>query len=668
MGAHGPRRRLAGRRRALTPVIAVARILLDSPVPQLDRLFDYAVPGALDADAQPGVRVKVPLRSAGRMIEGWVIERAEVEPGGRPLSEVASVVSPVPVLPASLYALARRVADRAAGSASDILRLAVPKRMVRAEKAWLAADPPEVPQVDPDAATRAHALASPYPGLADAVLSGERVAIDAPPHPTPGALRGAWADLLASLAALVLGSGRSALLVVPDHRDQTQLLDALAALVPGDAIVRDDARRSGPERYATYLRMLSAAPCIVVGNRSTVYAPAHDVGAVFVWDDGDTLLAEPLSPGVHARDAALVRQEEEHSALVFAGHTRTTDVERLVQLGWVREFPASRRVSPRVVLSATHEAEHRGARVPSAAFGAAREALQHGPVLVQVARPGYSPVLVCAECRTPARCRHCSGPLRARRPGATPDCGWCGRSAPNWTCANCAGTRFRMASSGSERTADELGRAFPGIRVIVADGDHPVASVDGRPALVIATRGAEPPAEGGYRAVILLDGDKMLMAEQLRIGESCLRWWSNAAALAAPGSPVHLVGVTGPVARALATWTHAAYARAELADRAPLLMPPTVRVAAVDGAAASVDRALAELREAVPELGPLSVLGPVPTEDGSRALVRVDYAHGRTVAEQLRASVVADAVRGRRRGPGPRTTLRVRLDVPELDL
>jgi len=62
------------------------------------------------------------------------------------------------------------------------------------------------------------------------------------------------------------------------------------------------------------------------------------------------------------------------------------------------------------------------------------------------------------------------------------------------------------------------------------------------------------------------------------------------------------------------------------------------------------------------------VLGPVPTDDGARALVRVDYAHGRAVAEQLRASVVADAVRGRRRGPGPRTTLRVRLDVPELDL
>ncbi|THE06747.1 primosomal protein N' [Microbacterium oleivorans] len=649
-------------------MIDVARILLDSPLRQLDRLFDYAVPEGLSADAQPGVRVKVPLRSAGRMIEGWVIERAEVEPGGRPLSEVASVVSAVPVLPASLYSLARRVADRAAGSASDVLRLAIPKRMVRAEKTWLAADPPTAPAVTPDAAARARELTAIYPGLADAVLAGERIALDAPPHPTPGALRGAWSDLLAALAALVLDGGRSALIVVPDHRDQSQILEALAILVPDDAVVRDDARRSGPERFATYLRLLSPAPCIVVGNRSTVYAPAHDVGAVLVWDDGDPLLAEQLSPGVHARDAALVRQEEEHSALVFAGHTRTTDVERLVQLGWLRDIPAARRASPRVVLSATHEAEHRGARVPSAAFGAAREALQHGPVLVQVARPGYSPVLVCAECRTPARCRHCAGPLRARRPGATPDCGWCGRSAPNWSCANCAGTRFRMASSGSERTADELGRAFPGIRVIVADGDHPVTAVDARPALVIATRGAEPPAEGGYRAIILLDGDKMLMTEQLRIGESCLRWWSNAAAMAAPGAPVHLVGVTGPVARALATWTHPAYARMELADRAPLLMPPTVRVAAVEGVTVSVDRALAELREAVPDLGPLAVLGPVPTDDGSRALVRVDYAHGRAVAEQLRASVVADAVRGRRRGPGPRTTLRVRLDVPELDL
>jgi len=672
-------------------VVTVARVLVDSPLPQLDRPFDYAVPAELAAEVVAGVRVKVPLRTAGRLVEGYVLGVAEAVAPDRPLSEVDSVVTSVAVLPESLYALARRAADRAAGSAVDILRLVIPKRMVRAEKAWRAAEPPAAPSVPPDGLAWARGVLQPYPGLADALAAGERLAVDPPPRPASEGAWGAWAELIAAMAVERLAAGRSAVLVLPDHRDQTQVLAALSGRVPDDAVVRDDARRSGPERYATYLRLLHPAPRIVVGNRSTVYAPAHDVGLVAVWDDGDPLLAEPLSPGVHARDAALIRQELEGSTLVFAGHTRTTDVERLVQLGWVREVPAARRESPRVVLSGTHEGEVRGQRVPSAAFAAAREALRDGPVLVQVSRPGYAPVLVCADCRTPARCPHCAGPLRARRPGSAPDCGWCGRTLPNWSCTNCSSQRLRMASSGSERTADELGRAFPNTRVIVSDGAHPVTEVDGRPALVIATRGAEPIAPGGYRAVILLDGDKMLLAEQLRIGEACLRWWSNAAALARPGSPVHLVGVTGPVSRALATWTQAAYARTELTERAPLHMPPVIRVATIEGRAAVVDEAIARVRSEVPALPPTAVLGPVPLGDQSgqsgqshhgdnavRALLRFDYAQGRAVAETLRAAVVADALQGRRAAARARaaggapgasaTTLRVRLDVPELDL
>ncbi len=659
-------------------MITVARVLVDSPLPQLDRPFDYAVPPELEDEVAPGVRVKVPLRTAGRVIEGFVLEVVETPQPERPLSDIDSVVSPVAVLPAALYRLARRVADRAAGSAGDILRLVIPKRMVRAEKAWRAGGVPPAPAIDPETVAWATETLNAFPGLADAVRAGERIAFDAPPRPSHSGLWGAWADVLAALAVMTLASGRSAVIVVPDHRDESQVLESLSLRAPAEAVVRDDARRPGPERYATYLRLLHPTPCIVVGNRSSVYAPAHDVGLVALWDDGDPLLAEPLAPGVHARDAALVRQEQEHSALVFAGHTRTTDVERLVQLGWVREIAASRRETPRVVLSGTQEGDGRGQRVPSAAFAAAREALQHGPVLVQVSRPGYAPVLVCAECRTPARCTHCSGPLHARRPGAAPDCAWCGRTLPNWTCAHCSSTRLRMASSGSERTADELGRAFPNTRVVVSDGTHQITQLDGRPALVVATRGAEPLVPGGYRAVLLLDADKMLLAEQLRIGEACLRWWSNAAALAAPGAPVHLVGVAGPVARALATWTAPAYARSELAERAPLHMPPVVRVAAIEGRGDAVATALTRLRADVPTLGDAAVLGPVPIHDEAvRALVRFEYAQGKAVAGSLRAAVIADALRSRRaaakaraaqKSAGAATTLRVRLDVPELDL
>ena len=216
----------------------VARVLLDSPLPQLDRLFDYAIPEYLEADAQPGVRVRVPLRSAGRVVDGLIVERGEPDASDRPLSEIDAVVSPQPVLTPALYALARRAADRAAGSASDILRLALPKRMVRAEKAWLARGPLEAPVIDATSLAAANRVLGEFTGLADAIDDRGRVAVDAPPrlaHAADGAVIGAWAELLAAAAVRTLAAGGSAILVVPDHRDQSQLEAALTGRVPADA-------------------------------------------------------------------------------------------------------------------------------------------------------------------------------------------------------------------------------------------------------------------------------------------------------------------------------------------------------------------------------------------------------------------------------------------------
>lgn len=645
----------------------IARVLLDSPLPQLDRLFDYAIPDEL-GEVGTGVRVRVPLRTAGRVVDAYVVELDVENDADRPLSEVESVVSPVAVLPDRLYRLARRTADRAAGSASDILRLVIPKRQVRVEKAWTN----DAPAVKPSDAAReaTRGVIDAYDGL-DAVLEQHgRAAVEAIPQQRDE--EQGWASLLAAAATTVLDGGASSILIVPDHRDLDRLLAALESVAPEGTVVRYDSRQTNPDRYRAFLRSLEESPCIVVGNRSAVYAPVQ-AGLVAIWDDGDPLLGEPLAPYVNARDAALLRQEQEGSALLFVGHTRTTDVERLVARGWLQDVRARRRVLPRVILSTPQEMEAPTAqRMPSSAFLSARNAAAEGPVLVQVSRPGFAPSLVCAECRAPARCAHCGGPLGAKHRGAVPVCGWCGRGARAWSCPVCSSTKLRLASSGSERTADELGRAFPGIRVIVADSAHPVERVADKPALVVATRGAEPIAEGGYRAVVLLDGPRMLQAPDLRIGEACLRWWSNAAALAASGAPIHLVGVDGAVARALATWNQAGYARAELSERAPLHMPPAARVALVEGSSAAVGRALSGLREL--SLPADAVLGPVPVESDDvpprvRALVRFDYGAGSRVATTLRAAVVAEAVAARRgKGRSSRSTLSVRLDIldPEL--
>lgn len=651
------------------PPGSIARVLVDSPLPQLDRLFDYGIPEALREAAVPGVRVRVPLRSAGRMADGYLVELAPPGQYTGVLSELDSIVSPIRVLTDEVWHLARRAADRAAGTATDIVRLAVPTRQVRVEKAFLAATGNA-----PFSVVDAPAIVGYGPGVIEAALAAnERIALDAIPRVaevTEGVWVGGWAVAMAAAAASTLAGGRSAILCVPDYRDQEQLEAALRAILPPERVVRLDARQSNPDRYRAFLATLGDAPLAIVGNRSVVYAPAANLGLIAVWDDGDPLHSEPLAPYVHARDAALLRQELQGCALAFIGHARSTEVERLVEVGWVRSIAPNPSVLPKIVPTAQQAASDRlaaQARIPSAAWQAARRALESGPVLVQVARPGYAPRLSCADCQQTARCLRCEGPLTQRTATAVPACSWCGALAVSWRCTHCDGERLRLVGQGATRTAEDLGRAFPGVRVIIADGERPILSVGPEPALVIATRGAEPIAAGGYHAVLLLDGERMVARESLRVAEDCLRWWSNAVALARPGAPSILVGIGGALATALVTWRHADFARSELADRRRLRFPPAVRVATITGTVDAVARALTTL-----EVDPADVLGPVDTGPGTvRTIVRFDYARGAEVAAALRAEVIRAAT-SRRRPPAAKATrsappppLRVRFDDVE---
>ncbi len=653
---------------------SIARVLVDSPLPQLDRLFDYRVPPSLLETARPGVRVRVPLRSAGRVADGYIVEL--VESGDYPgtLSELEGVVSPIPVLSPEIAVLARRAADRAAGSAIDILRLAVPGRQVRVEKAYLAAAETAPPATVVRAPVAAGSIESYPPGrIESAVLAAERLAVDAVPlvrEVRPGVWVGGWAVTMAQAAAVALESGRSAILAVPDYRDQDQLQAALEAVLPAERIVRLDGRQSNPDRYRGFLRCLGTLPLVIIGNRSVVYAPASSLGLIAIWDDGDPLHSEPLSPYVHSRDAALLRQEQQGCALLFLGHSRSTEVERLVELGWLSSVSPARSILPRVIPTAQQAATDRlaaQARIPSSAWRQAKTALETGPVLVQVARPGYAPRLACKDCGRSARCLRCEGPIGQKSARATPACGWCGALATEWHCGSCEGVSLRFAGASAGRTAEDLGRAFPGVRVLLADGEHPILSVGAEPALVIATRGAEPIAAGGYRAVLLLDGERMVARESLRVGEDCLRWWSNAIALAARGAPTVLVGVGGALASALATWRQADYARAELGDRRRLRFPPAVRVASITGAPDAVLATIGGLR--VPQE---DLLGPVETEPGSvRTIVRFDYAHGAEIATTLRGELVRNATTRRRSAavkgarPPRAPSLRLRFDDVE---
>jgi primosomal protein N' (replication factor Y) len=573
------------------------------------------------------------------------------------------------VLTPEIFALARSVADRYAGTLADVLRLAIPPRHAAAER--------EAPTT-PDAP---HAPDAPHTPGAPATAPLD----PAPPRPEPGSwtrypagetflaalgegrpVRAAWSALpgpewpaeIAIAAATTAAAGRGVVIVVPDARDLARVDAALTAV--NQAVNQAENQGAGghvcltadlgpAERYRRWLAVLRGAVRVVAGTRAAMFAPVCQLGLVVLWDDGDDLHAEPRAPYPNAREVLALRAHQSGAAALIGGFARTAELTQLVAAGWAKPLVGRpevlRQVAPRV-RAAPDEAElardaaAMTARLPSLALRTARTALAGdprsstprsstarsgtvrsidaryrealpGPVLVQVPRRGYLAAIACARCRAQARCAICGGPLRVGGSNEVPGCRWCGALAADWACSRCGSDRLRALVTGAARTAEELGRAFPDIPVRTSGGQHVLAEVPAEPALVIATPGAEPVAVDGYAAALLLDGWALLGRPSLRAAEETLRRWLNAAALVRPaGSVVVLAEASLPAVQALVRWDPVGFAERELAERAELGFPPAVRMAAVTGPSTAVAEFVGSA--ALPDRA--EILGPIPAE------------------------------------------------------
>ncbi|HYJ69527.1 MAG TPA: primosomal protein N' [Nocardioidaceae bacterium] len=644
----------------------IARVAVDMPLAHLDRPFDYLVTEAQAESAQPGCRVRV--RFAGQRLDAFVLDRVDTTDHDGRLGRLERVVSPEVVLRADIARLCRAVADRYAGTFADVVRLAVPPRHAREEKTER--EPPEPhPLPDPDGT-----LWEPYAGstrLLDPLAEGgsPRVCWTVLPGAAPPGAD--WPAALAQTVLAALRSGRGSVVCLPDVRDVDRLDAALTAVLGGPDRHAVLTAAQGPQaRYRAFLALARGHVKVAIGNRAAAFAPVHELGLAAVWDDGDDLHAEPRAPYPHAREVLLTRAHEADAAVLLAGPARSVEAHALVESAWCIDLAAEperrRHAGPRVTAAGadSHGAERdpagRGARLPREALTVLRESAPAGPVLVSVPRSGYRPTLSCQTCHAPARCATCHGPLGQPESEAAPACRWCGTAAPEWVCPECDGTTLRAPVIGERRTAEEIGRAVSGVTVRTSAGERVLDRVDGRPQVVVATPGAEPVADGGYAAGLILDAGLVLARADLRTAEEAVRRWSHVVSLVRPesdGGRVVLVGsASAPPVQALVRADPVGFAARELAERRSARLPPTVRLATVSGPS---DAVTALLDESWPE--PKELLGPVATgDDEVRLVIRVPRREGSALAAALQR---VQSQRSAHKAP----PLRVRVDPYELE-
>lgn len=488
------RRREVGAGPVTTPTQSPERVVGVLPdVPAIDKVFDYLVPAAMDADVRLGTMVRISLH--GRRVGGWVVaertgERAEGGDARRllPLAKVSGWGPPPEVLALASWAAWRWVGRRAA-----LLATASPPGVVRG--------------------------LPPRRGVADA------------PSPEPPAT-GSEADV--ALQALS-GPGHR-LMRVPPTADTFPLVLAAAqrgpalVLCPSVAEAAEVAlrlRRSGVA-VALHPREWAAARAggvTVVGARAAAWAPMPSLGSVVVLDGHDEAYQEERVPTWHARDVAVERARRAGAPCVV-----TSPCPDLVMSAAAGEVLVPSRSEERAGWPVLDVIDRRADDPRTGLFSdrLADALRRHERVVCVLNRKGRARLLACAGCGELARCERClAAVVLVSEELVCPACAATGEPTTRPPlCALCGATRLKSLRLGVTRVREELA-ALTGRAV-----GEVTAETDGIPdAPILVGTEAVLHRASAADVVAFLDFDQELLAPRFRASEQALGLLARAARL-----------------------------------------------------------------------------------------------------------------------------------------
>lgn len=609
---------------------SIARVVILSPLPQLDKEFDYEIPQDLDQRIEIGSRVLVPFGRGKRELEGVVVEIVRTSEFKGRIAGISEVLSEQAELPISLLASLRELHSRSVSTLGELIKSCIgnhmPKIVISREE-----QQGSLELSDLSISTR------PFVGEAkDLVLSNRRSHFLAPPiYPelsfrdiqwsAPG-----WIVGFIELARSSLAQQRSVLILLPDFREISELKKFFNQVGLSDFLVdlSEDAPKS--KAFKARKRALNSNLVVAIGLRGAALAAVNNLGVILMFDGADESFTDQAAPYLSALEIVLVRQSVEDLALVMCSNSISTETFRLIEIGYVKDVSAKHQI-PKVM---TPEEQFRSG---TATWKLVKDSLADGPVLIQVANRGQAAWLNCKVCGERAVCRNCSGPVWVDDDGSR-KCRWCNSFQLDLSCS-CGSSDWVMGRQGSLRTASDLGKSFPGARVIEATGDSKTVSVDTPNTIVVSTPGAEPYATYGYRAVIILDSGTILGRPSLMAREDAIRTWANAISKLSRGGISLIPGLSGDLARQFAVWDHMNIARDDYRERVELQLPPAIRIGTIRAEREIVSSLAAELSA----IEYLTLLGPAPDpdqDDDWRLLFKYPYSKTTELATFLKGLLV----------------------------
>ncbi|MCC5894984.1 MAG: primosomal protein N' [Alkalibacterium sp.] len=276
----------------------------------------------------------------------------------------------------------------------------------------------------------------------------------------------------------VIDKAQGALMLVPEIALTPQMVERFKSRF-GEQVAVLHSGLSDGEKYDEWRKIEREEAKVVVGARSSIFAPLKNIGLIIIDEEHETTYKQEEFPKYHARDVAIWRGHYHDCPVILGSATPSLESRARASKGVYTLLELTERANnasmPEVRVVDMREEARNGNR--STFSTTLKEELvkrieKNEQSVLLLNRRGYSSFVMCRDCGYVLGCPNCDISQTLHMDTKKMKCHYCGHeeNIPH-TCPACQSHSIRYYGTGTQKVEEELQELIPEARIIRMDVD-----------------------------------------------------------------------------------------------------------------------------------------------------------------------------------------------------
>lgn len=332
-------------------------------------------------------------------------------------------------------------------------------------------------------------------------------------------------------------AGKSVLMMVPEIALTPQMLNRFY-LRYGNCVSVLHSGLSVGEKADEWKKIHKGEAKIIVGTRSAVFAPIHNLGMIIMDEEHESSYKSETSPRFHARDIGRFLSHSYQVPLLLASATPSIESFFAAERGKYKLYTLTKRYNnaalPEVeLIDMRNEVLVEGTKLFSDVLYRKMEECfsKKEQVILFLNRRGMHSVVGCSSCGAVAKCPSCGIALTYHKPNQRLMCHYCGYNIKRYLkCPECQSEHIKMLGLGTQFVEEELQTLFPELRILRLDvdtvdsylsyGEHLTAFREGKYDVMLGTQMVAKGLDFPFVTLVgVLQADMSLYTDDFRANE-----------------------------------------------------------------------------------------------------------------------------------------------------